>query len=71
MLIEAEAKNVPRDQVIKGLLFEGLSVGGTSGRARAFCPGRLGSNPGIDLGFFSSEFLSIHSHWVGAFSNNV
>ena len=29
------------------------SGGGTSGRAMAFCLGRLGSNPGSDFGFFS------------------
>ena len=28
------------------------SGGGTSGRAKAFCPGRLGSNPRSDFGFF-------------------
>ena len=32
--------------------------------ALAFCLGRPGSNSGSDLGFFSSELLSIFSHWV-------
>ena len=43
------------------------SGGGTSGRAMAFCLGRPGSNPGLDFGFFSSELLSIYSHWVSGF----
>ena len=64
MLIAAEALYVPRDQVIKGLLFEGGSGGGTSGRAMAFCLGRQGSNPGMDLGFFHQNFCqSILTGW--------
>ena len=38
--------------------------GGSSGRATAFRLGRPGSNSVMDLGFFSSELLSIYSHRV-------
>ena len=48
--------------VIKG------SGGGTSGRAIAFCLGRLGSNPGSDFGFFQFR-IAVHlfSPGVGLF----
>ena len=31
------------------------SVGGTSGKVMAFCLGRPGSNPGLDIGFVSVQ----------------
>ena len=40
-----------RDDVNLSVVLSG-SGGGTSGRAMAFCLGRLGSNPGLDFGFF-------------------
>ena len=45
------------------------SGGGTSGRVMAFCLGRLGSNPGTDLGFF--QFRIAVNLFSLAFSNNV
>ena len=49
-------------------MFDGCG-GGTSGKVTAFCLGRAGSNPRMDLGFFSSELLSITG--CRAFSINV
>ena len=51
------------------LLIINGSGSGTSGRATAFGLGRLGLNPRTDLGFFSSELLSICSCWVLGFFN--
>ena len=48
------------------------SGGGTSGRAMAFCLGKLGSNPGSDLGFFTVQNCCQSILTVcQAFSNNV
>ena len=52
---------VVKDKSISTFLGSG---GGTSGRAVAFCLGRLGSNPGKIKAFFSSELPSIYSYWV-------
>ena len=44
------------------------SGGGTSGRAMAFCPGWLGSNPGSDFGFFQLRIaVNLFSLGVGLF----
>ena len=44
------------------------SGGGTSGRAMAFCLGRPGLNPGLDLGFFQFRIaLNLFSLGVGLF----
>ena len=48
------------------------SGGGTSGRALAFCLGRLGSNPGTDFGCFQVGIaVNLLSMGVGFFSKNV
>ena len=48
------------------------SGGGTSGRAMAFCPGRPGSDPRSDFGFFQFRIaVNLYSLGVGLFSNNV
>ena len=44
------------------------SGGGTSGRAMTFCLDRPGSNPGTDLGFYSSEnVVNLFSLGAGLF----
>ena len=44
------------------------SGGGTSGRAMAFCLGRLGSNPGSQFGFLQSRIaVNLFSLGVGLF----
>ena len=44
------------------------SGGGTGGRAMAFCLGRPGLNPGMDLGFFQFRFaVNLFSLGVGLF----
>ena len=42
------------------------SGGGASGRAMAFCPSELGSNPGMDLAFFGNA-INLFSLGVGQF----
>ena len=56
-----------RDDVNLSVVLSG-SGGGTGGRAMAFCLGRLGSNPGLDFGFFQFRIaVNLFSLGVGLF----